>query len=286
MKKWNQFVFGLCCFVALNATPTGAFGAGTPTKLEGILDFPGLKVCLFGTGGDFSMLLREQQRDGDFEVLKIDAPTGTVRTRSQGSSVVFNMLNCPSSGIALQDAAIGSVLRLYGQLLDRNILYPELGVKTITLRAAAQDKAEAAQAIESALKKQGLTIVPDGKKFMLVVPPHLAGSAHPKSTEVKSPAAGNSAGAEKLIPRGMMDFRGVGAMQVLSIYADLAGREILNREEAGRIACGQIAFLSETEMTKADALYALETLFEWAGFKVVKLGEKGCKVVSVKDPPH
>lgn len=100
------------------------------------------------------------------------------------------------------------------------------------------------------------------------VPPGSPGAA-PQSS-----AAQNNSDNE-LIPPGLIDFQGVDVKQVLEVYAQLVGRTLL---QAG-LPNAQIVLKTETPLTKAEAIQALQAVLALNGIAVINFGDKFVKVV-------
>jgi hypothetical protein len=200
-------------------------------------------------------------------------------------SLVLEITNSPPVGISFQNAGLVYALELYGQVKGRSILHPFLGYsRTLTLRAPAKTQMEAVEAIEAALKGEGLAVVPDGTKFVLVVPQAQAASAVPRSSFIK--ASAENAKQPEVFPQGSMTFRNSETMHAVRLYAALVGRKLEEPDPTPRIANPLLFFESQTPLTNEEARYALDTLFAWQGFEMVEVGEKGIKMVLKVGPQH
>ena len=294
MRTWNRFS---ACLILGSVTIHGGEGLslagpatiGSAPALEGIFNLPDFERCLVNESGSspFSHVLPKGQRVGNVEVITIKPAEGRVEFMLWPGmrSLVLEITNSPPVGISFQNAGLVSVLELYGQVKGRSILHPFLGYsRTLTLRAPAKTKLESVEAIEAALKGEGLAVVPDGTKFVLVVPQAQAASAVPRSSLIK--ASAEKAKQPEVLPEGMLDFRICDTWQAVRVYADLVGRELKKTDQSLRIASGIISFRSQTPSTKEEARYALDTLFAWQGFEMVEVGEKGIKVVGKVAPQH
>lgn len=91
----------------------------------------------------------------------------------------------------------------------------------------------------------------------------------------------NAGGAQnnsdnEMIPPGLIDFQGVDVSQVLEVYAQLVGKTLLR---AG-LPNAQIVLKTETPLTKAEAIQALQAVLALNGIAVVDVpGGKFVKVV-------
>ena len=296
MRTWNRLA--VCLILGSVATHggeglslAGPETIGSAPALEGIFNLPDFQRCLVLVNepgsSQFSHALAKGHRVGNVEVITINPAEGRVEFMlwPEMQSLVVEISNSPPIGISFQNAGLVSALELYGQVKGRSILHPFLGYsRTLTLRAPAKTKVEAIEAIEAALKGEGLAVVPDGTKFVLVVPQAQAASAVPRSSLIKVLA--QKAKQPEMLPEGMLDFRNADTSQAVRVYALLVGRELKDADQSWRIASGVIAFRSQTRLTKEDARYALDTLFAWQGFEMVEVGEKGIKVVRKVGPQH
>ena len=102
---------------------------------------------------------------------------------------------------------------------NRSLLrWPHLPASSFNLRAPAKDAAGAAQVLEKALVAEGLAIIPDGEKFLMIVPKSEAGRVKPHApratastgsgTNIQAAALGSGGSEEQVIAPGMIDFRG------------------------------------------------------------------------------
>jgi general secretion pathway protein D len=93
-----------------------------------------------------------------------------------------------------------------------------------------------------------------------------------------SAAPASSAPQEEMIPAGNINFQGVDVNQVLDVYAKLVGRTLLR---AG-LPSAQIVLKTETPLTKAEAIEALQAVLALNGISVVNIGDKFVKVGTVE----
>lgn len=91
----------------------------------------------------------------------------------------------------------------------------------------------------------------------------------------------NAAGAagmpdNQIIPPGLIDFQGVDVSQVLEVYAQLVGKTLLHAQ----LPNSQIVLKTETPLTKAEAIQALQGVLALNGIAVIDVpGGKFVKVV-------
>jgi general secretion pathway protein D len=84
---------------------------------------------------------------------------------------------------------------------------------------------------------------------------------------------------QEIIPPGLIDFQGVDVSQVLEVYAQLVGRTLLR---AG-LPQAQIVLKTETPLTKAEAIEALQAVLALNGIAVINVGDKFVKVLPTSD---
>lgn len=106
--------------------------------------------------------------------------------------------------------------------------------------------------------------------------PGYPGQAAPRPTPaaVQNNAPQDPSMAE-MIPPGLIDFQGVDAGQVLEVYAQLVGRTLLR---AG-LPQASIVLKTETPLTKAEAIQALQAVLALNGIAVINVGDKFVKVL-------
>jgi hypothetical protein len=293
----NAAAFWLALTVLAAESPKPAF----PPRLAGIVslaDRPCAVLEVEGPHGSRArqIILSERQREEDVEVEKIEAEKGSVKAvwgGAGGATVrLNNTTNLPVPGIVLEDADLDAVLQLFASFTNRSLLrWPYLPASPFSLRAPANDQPGAAQVLAKALVAEGLSIIPDGEKFLMIVPKSKAGRVNPhapraiasagSATKVQAAAPASGGAEEEVIAPGMIDFRGADLWQVEDIYAYMVGRTF----DAGgspRLS-GAISFRTQTRLTKEEAMYAIETLLRWNGIKLVPEGKDKLKATRVQE---
>ncbi|MDB6063825.1 MAG: hypothetical protein JWR26_33 [Pedosphaera sp.] len=275
-------------FVAAQTLPT-------PTRLAGIINLPDEKVAILETHDHGSsiaewMFLQEGERQSLIEVFQIDPEAGTVKLAQGGTNLVLNLGRATDPAkadaasnrlnIELEKVETRQVLELYAQLKGRSVLHPELFLSSFDLKIAAKDRTEAAEAIEKALKDQGIATRLDGEKFVLVAPNRQMPTDTTNSPVSVLPAKG-SAPQGKAIPPGNINFISIDVPQILQIYAHSVGRKLVPTKLPG---WGLISFRSQTPLSVEEAIHALDTLLKWNGLKMVPVGDDSIKAVSISSP--
>jgi len=258
-------------------------------RLTGIVNLPHQKsvVLEFDPPGSSSppLILAESQREGAIEVTRITPDTRAVELRVWGTNVLLTV-PVPDDGrfprtvggsLALANADLDPVLDLYAGLKGRTLLRsPRLPATSLSIETAVTNQADAARALEKAFAANGIATIQDGDKFVMVVPDSEAAIVKPRSSEIKS-SSQEGAGPE-LFPPGAMNFSHAELSQMTAIYAGLIGRK-LDRSQQPQKPTLPINLKNHTPLTKAEGIYALETLFSWQGVKVVPVGNDSCKIV-------
>jgi hypothetical protein len=182
-----------------------------------------------------------------------------VNAQSVGSS------NQPPLTFDLHEVSLRQALTMYADLKGRNLLqHPNLPEREFSLTANLQSKAEAATAFEKMFEQNGIATIPDGEKFVMIVPVALTNSVTPRSNDV-------IAASTQLIPAYSINLRGLPLSSALQIYSDYVGRKIVNLKDA---SSAPINFEQQTPLSKGQICYALETLFAWNGFRIVAIDDK------------
>ena len=261
-------------FCALAISVFADDAPSVPT-LTGIINVPGYKAAIFERTARFnrSFVLKEQERFEGTEISEINPHTLKVSARIEGVSGATTLTfrtNYPSVngsdyGLVLENASLDPVLRTYGEISKRTILQPAaMPVLLISVSNAGTDTKEAIRALEKALAEKGIVTIPDGDKFVMMVPKAMAGKVKPRAKEIKS--SGSNGSAVIVQPKEIL-FMAATSDQVIAIYAEFAGRK-LDRSE-GLPPARTISFQNVTPLTRDEALYAFDTLLDWSGIKLV-----------------
>ncbi len=177
--------------------------------------------------------------------------------------------------IIFERASFEAVSELYSDFLGRTLLrHPLLHETDFTFSVRARNRDEAVRAIENALADKGITCIPDGDIFIMLVPKEIVSKIKVESYKSKS-----------LTPKSPHDiqyyFRSVPLEQAADIYAGLFGCEIKKDEQFPAGGWTVLKLRTVTKLNKEEAIYALDTLFTWAGVKLVPAGQHLMKAVPV-----
>jgi hypothetical protein len=171
------------------------------------------------------------------------------------------------------------VLSIYAKLTQRIILQsPKFVIPNLTVITIHTNRAGVAQDIQNVLTSQGLAVIPDGTKFLMVVPTNFVAKLKPHSADLD---AGKD--SDDLPETGVIDFEGVAVDQALEIYCRLCKLNLDDSVPFRYPNCGIKLSTQQNSLTKSEAAYALETVLGWAGVKVVPEGNGKVKPVAVTE---
>ncbi len=247
----------------------------TLPKLTGIVNLPGFRVALLEKVErmKYTLVLREDERHDEIELLQILPEIATVKVRIRGKSdpISLNMqsISPPEKptgvGLLLENAQLVPILGLYGEMTKRSVLRPPtLASTSISMNGAVTNSAEAARVLEKALAEKGIVTIPDGDKFVMVVPKHMAATAIPRSAQIKTSDTKTST---PTIRAKDIVFFGATLDQIGAIYSEFAGRKFDQSQQTPPSPI--IAFQNVTPLTREEFFYAMDTLLAWNGIKLV-----------------
>jgi len=246
--------------------------------------------------------LEERQKESGIEVVNIDVWAGSVELLLDGVTTNRPVLirlpgQVPNPGILLENAGLEPVLELYQEFTGRTLLrWPQLPAAiSFTLIAPVSSAAQAATVLEKVLSTNQIAAIPDGSKFLMVVPTSRAATITPRSAELhlpvrlseKSPrlqrvTASDQTANQEPMPAGVINFPKTPIRHVAIVYAGLLRRKF-DEKTVPADAVGTISLRFETPLWEAEACYALETLFSWQGLKLVPIGSDLSKLVRISD---
>jgi RNA polymerase sigma factor (sigma-70 family) len=200
---------------------------------------------------------------------------------------LWNDSHAAPAAIHLQATNLDQVFHLYQDLANRTVLCPSPRTNTFTVTADAGTREEALAVLTKALTDAGFTCIPDGEKFVMIVPTDHAEMAVPRSVGIRS-----SAGDEAVSNAVEINMPGSPVSRVALIYAELAGWH-LDPSDFQSVPGGppgdppfvpvgaSISLHSRTPLTKKEAIYALGTLLRWENVKLVREGTNMMRAVPV-----
>lgn len=277
----------LCSWVlCLNCFLVSARANESALRLTGIIGLPDFKCALVESPGpprgEGFITLAEGQRKGTIEVLTISHQTGLVEISEAGRKVTLQLERPAAtleenarSNLRLSKANLQQVLDVYARLKERTVLqHPAIKAAVLSLDASTKDRTEAAAALEKLLEEQGLVSIPDGTKFVIIIPSQLTNTAYAKPSGIVPKTTDTAR-----IPTGSIHFDSADLSQALAIYARLVDRKLVKPEG---LPTALIRLRTVNEVTTAEAAYALETLFRWNGVKVVPIGETEFQALPIR----
>jgi hypothetical protein len=173
--------------------------------------------------------------------------------------------------IRFEGVNASSAIQLYEAFTKQTVLaHPSLAEPnySLTMRASARNAAAAGAMIRKALEEKGVKFIPDGAKFVLVVPQTHAAEVHPHVPTTGSPG--------QTFPEGSINFVAMDIAQVIDFYAILVQRKPIRPDWT--LPREVIVFHNQQLLSKAEAAYVLETFFEWSGIRTVNVGESQFKI--------
>ena len=215
------------------------------------------------------------------ELLQVDSGYGNVRVRENGEENVHELegrelvqFSPGEADVCIANIGFDSLVDLYGELMNRTVLCYPVAIKdsSISLATSARDRVEAAKVFERIFQTNGIGTVLDGDKFVLLVPTNLVKSI---SATVNKPR--QSVSTAETFPAVSIYLKNVSLAETLPIYGALIGRRWIRSSEPPV----RISFHNQTSLTKADIVYAFDTLFRWQNLKIVLVDDKSFKVIRV-----
>lgn len=153
--------------------------------------------------------------------------------------------------IRLRDIELQPLILLYGHVKGRTVLaHPKLAEARFTLTANPSSKPEALFA------NQQISAIPDGDRFVMLVPYSLTNQATPGSDEFAQSGPALSALS--------IDFQGVPLDKGLEVYGKCVGHRWQQNGPWNPVYLVQVNSLS-----KGQICYAMNTMFAWNGIRVV-----------------
>jgi hypothetical protein len=184
----------------------------------------------------------------------------------------------PPGTIDFRNADLNQVLDLYGMLVNRTILRSgQLNSSTYALRTQTPlTKSGAIYAVETLFALNGIAAVEDGTNFIQVVPLRQISNL---TLRAPQPIEGEPRIAAERVRFGGTVFEPGkppkhfpnSANDVVSFYAELTERSAVHSDKAGRQS---VLFKAQTELTKSELLYGLETALALHGLTIIEVDDK------------
>jgi len=218
-----------------------------------------------------SGILREGDVFNDVSITLIDPAGGFVRFRQPGS-VDLQEWKLPGAfavgqkqnAILLKDAELDTVIAVYQRLAKRTVLRgPELPRSRISLSAGTSLE-NLLRLLESTLGTNGVAVRTAGELFAFAV---RSDQVDELANLPAPPFAGPGRGFG--IPGSAVYFQQADQSNVLELYQELAGRTLLR---GPNISGRYYTVRNETELTRAEGIWLMESLFRLHGLGVLPQG--------------
>jgi hypothetical protein len=272
--------------VCLILTPIlAAPAAEQNVRLTGIVNLPGYKKAVLQDSiRPEGYFLGEGERDGEIEVKTISPVDLTVtlaqRTNRDLKLTMEAKTDQSASStptIILEKADFRSVVPIFQKLCNRTLLqHPQTPDPTFTFHSSAVNPADALHDLQIAFTNNGLVMIPDGDKFLMVGPSSATSMLIPRSAQTTSAQTSSNLQstnaenhAQESLPAGTLDFRGADLNQAFELYGMLIAHPMDRSHGIRGPARGEFYILTQTPLSKAEAIYAISTLINWRGVNVV-----------------
>jgi hypothetical protein len=246
-------------------------------KLVGLVDALGKKFAIIhaqmpGVGPRGDVILTEGQVEGALKVLKIDSASGTANAVVAGKTCTLklNEPDGPTSAdktehliapyINLVSVNLDTAISLYADFKSRTVLqHPQLEDGPVSIKCNPHTSAEATEAFEKMFDERKIATIPDGDKFVMIVPFAV--------TNTVTPCADTIAATNAPLQALSVNFRSAPLQMVVQTYSDFLGKKIVNPGDVPRFP--GVTFVQTTPLSKAQILYAWETQMAWRNFRLV-----------------
>jgi hypothetical protein len=224
------------------------------------------------------------EREGQIAVLALDCKSGSVTLNCSGTNLTLALPPSAGAGapaVHLTNAPLPVVLKLYREFTGLTLLeHPVLSRANLTIIADTEDRAVLATVFATALTNAGIVSIPDGEKFLRIVPAYIAASVQSQA-RFRMLATNEPAPAEERFPSGAINFVGAKGVQVAMIYAEMAGKKLDLSTPAPPVQ--DIVFRNQQPLTRAEILHALDVHFAWRGVKMLAVGEQQVRLALLNE---
>jgi type II secretory pathway component GspD/PulD (secretin) len=196
----------------------------------------------------------------------------------------------PRRTLHLEKADLSSAFDTFQELSGRTVLSSTvLRATTITVNSGgAVPVSESLRILEEALIANGCVVQTRGEKFVFVVPARqaqtLSAIANPPPPSTNVPPSKGFDG--EIIPPGMIKFQEARAAQVLSVYSDLTGREILS---SAMLLPDPISVKNQTSLSREEAAWMLQAVLRLGNVAIIQESDRFVFAVppsQTNDLPH
>jgi len=188
----------------------------------------------------------------------------------------------PAGLLRFTEADLDQVLEIYQELTGRTVISAANRPRSkITLRSQTPlTRREAAYALETAILMGGVRISAHQDKFVVV---QSSLSAEPPRKFLSNQSAAPTSTALN-VPAGHLELREARPEKFLKLYAGLLGRDALPVEST--LPIQRLTVRSQTPLTTAEAVYALDALAAVNRLQFLLVGDKQVKLApSPAGPP-
>lgn len=181
----------------------------------------------------------------------------------------------PAGLVKFQDADVSQVFEICQELRGRTLLKPSsLPHAKITVRSQTEMTGDQAiWMLDAVLALADIAIVPHGEKFFFALP----GIENPRAPVFEPNTVSPGVKAQEMFPAGLIKFQSADLSQVLPVYAELLGRKPLPVDRTTPAA--KLTIRTQTELTRAEAVFALDALAAVNNLKFVLVGDDQVKIL-------
>jgi hypothetical protein len=192
----------------------------------------------------------------------------------------MNLLAWPQV-IQFENAGAPEVLNMYQELCGRTVIQASsLASRQITVKESKRSRTEATQFLEDALTKANVKLVTEGRKFVYAVP---ADSKQVLPKFDLSAMTNKLGKATEVYQPGLLRLVDCQPQNFLEIYAALARRKALTL--TAPVPQTIVNFHTQTDMTRAEAVFALEGLAAVNGLQFQMVGDDQVALVPLAAKP-
>lgn len=263
-----------------------------PVRLIGVMNFGDVRRAImeleesrrpFGPQW-VTVILREGESQSKLEVISVDLANYTAQLRFHGTNLTLSLPEVGNPGslnARLTNAPLGAVLRIYAELTGLTLLqHPELAAQKLSISSAASDGPTLATVFAAALTNAGVVSIPDGDKFLRILPAAAAG----KIQSIGIPLRGTKeVGAAEMLPAGAITFIPAKTDQVAPIQAELLHRK-LEPYRLNRLTT-DIVLQTRQPLSRAEIVYALDVHFAWRGLRIVTVDDQTARLEELESKP-
>ena len=271
--------------ILLVSLPLVMFAADSSApKLVGIVKVGDKQVALLEKNRGQQILITAGQREENLELLRIQPDTGAVEVRIAPDtkpqllklSAAGCLTNPTAQGFVLESVEIRAFTKLLGEFSERTILlYPSLVGEKFSVNSSVSDRTNGVQVLKDALEKKQIALVPDGDRFLWVMPQAQLSKFTPRAAQLPKTNT-------MMVPSGSIVFEAAHLLSVLTIYADYRGSSLdQNSLLSGPDFRKDVFLIMQTPLTKEECLYAMETVIGWHGIKLVPTEAGQLKTVAM-----